>query len=198
MQLILATHNAHKTREFRELLGNQFQIGDLSGSSVAPVEETGKTFVENAVVKAVIASYDQPDALVIADDSGLEVSALGGAPGIFSARYTGPNATDPANIEKLLRELRGPKDRAARFQAVIALARGGQLLGTFQGTVEGSIVEPPRGEQGFGYDPIFQPNGFDQTFSEMAPALKNQISHRAKAAAALRDFLKQRLRNRED
>lgn len=195
-RLLLATRNSHKTREFRELLGSEFQIGDLSGSSVAPVEETGKTFVENAVVKAVIASYDQPDVFVIGDDSGLEVSILGGAPGIFSARYAGADTTDQANIEKLLREMRGAKNRAARFQAVIALARGGQLLGTFQGTVEGSIVEAPHGDQGFGYDPIFRPNGFDQTFGEMAPQLKNQISHRANAAAGLSDFLRQ-LRNRE-
>ena len=197
LQLLLATHNPHKTGEFRQLLGNEFEISDLSGSSVAPIEETGKSFVENAVVKAVIASYAQPDVLVIADDSGLEVSALGGAPGILSARYAGPNATDQANIEKLLRELHGFTNRAARFQAVIALARGGQLLGTFQGKVEGSIVEAPRGDQGFGYDPVFQPDGFDQTFGEIAPQLKNQISHRAKAAAGLADFLRQ-LGNREN
>jgi XTP/dITP diphosphohydrolase len=129
--------------------------------------------------------------LVIADDSGLEVDALGGAPGIFSARYAGENAGDVPNVNKLLRELRkrniATEKRSARFRCVIALAQNGKLLGVFEGFVEGKIVDPPRGSGGFGYDPIFEPKGFDQTFAEMAPEMKNKISHRGKAIAALRE-----------
>jgi XTP/dITP diphosphohydrolase len=128
---------------------------------------------------------------VIADDSGLEVDALNGAPGIYSARYAGENATDAANVDKLLRALETIKQRSARFRCVIALARGGEVLETFDGITEGTIINTPRGEQGFGYDPVFQPNGFEQTFAEMAPELKNRISHRAKAAAALSAKLRQ-------
>ena len=200
--LLLATRNAHKSREFSELLGDEFQIRDLSGLEIPNLEETGTNFEENATLKAVPVSHQlleispcegQPQyaihTLVVADDSGLEVDSLGGAPGVFSARFAGENATDQANLEKLLALLRGSTDRAARFQCVIALASDGKLLGTFNGTAEGTIVEFPRGAGGFGYDPIFLPNGFDQTFGEMTPRLKNRISHRAKAVAALRDFL---------
>lgn len=196
MDLLLATRNAHKTREFSELLGDRFQIQDLSGFEIPTTEETGANFEENAILKA-IAVAEQPvvkarravGTCVIADDSGLEVDSLGGAPGVFSARYAGKNATDQANIEKLLGALRGEAVRTARFQCVVALASDGKLLGTFNGTAEGTIVELPRGAGGFGYDPIFLPNGFDQTFGEMTPPLKNRISHRAKAVVALRDFL---------
>jgi XTP/dITP diphosphohydrolase len=128
-------------------------------------------------------------ALVIADDSGLEVDALGGAPGIFSARYAGENATDKENIEKLLTELariRAEKTkRSARFRCVIALARQGELLGAFEGIVEGAVVERPRGSNGFGYDPIFIPHGFEETFAELPAEVKDTISHRAKAIRAL-------------
>lgn len=190
LQLIIATRNAHKAREFQALLGDQFEITDLASlSSVELPEETGCTFEENAVLKAVTVS-NAVDGLVIADDSGLEVQALGGAPGIYSARYGGEKSTDGANVEKLLQELRSVTLRAARFRCVIALARGGKILRTFAGVVEGEIVEAPRGDAGFGYDPIFQPAGFKQTFAEMPPAAKNGISHRAKAAAALREELR--------
>ena len=125
--------------------------------------------------------------LVVADDSGLEVAALGGAPGILSARYAGEHASDKENIDKLLSELARtnvPLDqRSARFRCVIALARKGKLLGKFEGIVEGSVVELPRGSGGFGYDPIFLPNGFDKTFGESPIELKNQISHRAERFA---------------
>jgi XTP/dITP diphosphohydrolase len=199
IQLRLATRNAHKTREFAEMLGSEFQITDLSGLTIAPIEETGKIFAENAILKAIGVSQQLVRAgraeqhaiptLVVADDSGLEVESLGCAPGIFSARYAGEDATDQANIDKLLQELRGIYDRSARFRCVIALAQAGKLLETFEGTVGGTIVDLPRGLLGFGYDPIFQANGFDQTFGEMDARLKNQISHRAKAIAALREFL---------
>lgn len=189
MELVLATRNVHKTREFGELLGAQFTITDLvSLTSIVLPEEAGRTFEENAALKAVSVSKNV-DKLVIADDSGLEVDALGGAPGIFSARYAGQNALDAANVEKLLGELRTATNRSARFRCVIALAHNGKLLATFGGVVEGRITDFPRGNAGFGYDPIFQPLGFEQTFAEMPPELKNRISHRGKAVAALRENL---------
>ncbi len=194
MDLLLATRNAHKTREFRELLGPGFDVIDLSSfPEIAIPKETGRTFEENATLKAIAASKKLPN-LVIADDSGLEVEALGSAPGIFSARYAGENAGDVPNVNKLLRELRkrniATEKRSARFRCVIALAQNGKVLGVFEGFVEGKIVDPPRGSGGFGYDPIFEPKGRDQTFAEMAPESKNQISHRGQAIAALRKGLR--------
>ena len=190
LQLTLATYNQHKAREFQALLGDQFEITDLASlPSVELPEETGSTFEENAVSKAVTVSKAVAK-LVIADDSGLEVEALAGAPGIYSARYAGEKANDTANVEKLLRELRNVTQRAARFRCVIALARAGQVLKTFTGVVEGEIVDAPRGDDGFGYDPVFQPAGFKQTFAEMSPEAKNGISHRAKAVAGLREELR--------
>ena len=194
MELVLATRNQHKTREVRQLLGREHDLIDLSAfSGVSMPNETGDTFADNAVLKAVTVSKDRQlrDRLVIADDSGLEVEALGGAPGIYSARYAGERATDQENVEKLLRELKGASTRSARFRCVIALARSGKLLGTFEGVVEGAIVDLPRGTNGFGYDPVFQPNGSEQTFAEMAPELKNKISHRAKAIGVLREALRE-------
>lgn len=188
MELLLATRNAHKTREFAQLLGNEFKVVDLNSfPQVQAAEETGSTFAENAIRKAISASEKIVD-LVLADDSGLEVDALGGAPGIYSARYAGENATDEQNVTKLLRELESIRDRSARFRCVLALARSGKLLGTFEGVAEGVIVDAPRGSAGFGYDPIFAPNGFEQTFAELPQ--KNQISHRAKAIGALREALR--------
>jgi len=201
MQLLLATRNADKTREFRELLGHDFEVIDLSSFPEIPIpEETGRTFKENATLKAIAASQDRPafarlrrgeHLLVIADDSGLEVDALDGAPGIYSARYAGENASAGDSISKLLRELSArniaDEKRSARFRCVTALAQNGKLLGTFEGAVEGNVVDPPRGNGGFGYDPVFEPTGFEQTFAEMPPELKNKISHRAQAIAALRE-----------
>jgi len=195
MDLLLATRNAHKTREFRELLGQAFGVIDLSSfPEIAIPEETGRTFEENDTLKAIAASKKLPS-LLIADDSGLEVEALGGAPGIFSARYAGEDAGDVSNVDKLLRELRkqdiATEKRSARFRCAIALAQNGKLLGVFEGFVEGKIVDPPRGSSGFGYDPIFEPRGFDQTFAEMTPESKNKISHRGQAIAALRKALRE-------
>jgi len=193
--LLLATRNANKTREFRELLGKDFDVHDLSFFDEMTIpKESGRTFEENAILKAVAASQHRPvqdrHLLVVADDSGLEVTALGGAPGILSARYAGEHASDKENIDKLLSELARtnvPLDqRSARFRCVIALAREGKLLGKFEGIVEGSVVELPRGSRGFGYDPIFLPNGFDKTFGESPIELKNRISHRARAIRAFR------------
>jgi XTP/dITP diphosphohydrolase len=203
MQLIVATRNAHKTREFQQILGLDFAVRDLSDHPEIPeTVERGETFRENAILKAIAASK-QLRGLVVADDSGLEVDALGGAPGIYSARYGGRNATDKQNIDKLLGDLSRqgvrrnsadpsvervtslPYSLSARFRCVIALAREGELLGTFDGTVEGRIVQHARGSRGFGYDPIFVPNAFEQTFAELPAEMKNRISHRAEAIRAL-------------
>jgi XTP/dITP diphosphohydrolase len=188
--LLLATRNVHKTREFSEILGADFAVGGLSQETDAPwVEETGKTFAENAILKAVAISK-WSGGLVVADDSGLEVDVLGGAPGVYSARYAGPGATDSENIARLLAELRGCAARfpiTARFRCVLALARDGTPLESFEGVVEGTIVDPPRGDRGFGYDPVFQPIGSSLTFSEFSSDEKNAISHRAKAIRALRN-----------
>jgi XTP/dITP diphosphohydrolase len=189
--LIVATRNAHKTREIQRILGADFAVRDLSAYPGTPeTAETGKTFEENAVLKATAASRQLPG-LVVADDSGLEVDALGGAPGIYSARYAGQNATDKQNIDKLVSELARMEraKRSARFRCVIALAREGKLLGTFEGIVEGVIVDSPRGPSGFGYDPIFIPQEFEQTFGELPAEVKNRISHRARAIHLLAAML---------
>ena len=194
IELVVATRNRHKTREIQHILGPEFKVRDLGVQpDVSEIRESGTSFEENAKLKALAASRQLP-ALVIADDSGLEVDALGGAPGIYSARYAGANATDRDKIDKLLRELervRATDDRRhARFRCVVALARNGDLLGTFEGTVEGRITDTARGDSGFGYDPIFVPDGFEQTFGELSEEVKNTISHRAKAIRAVAEKLK--------
>jgi XTP/dITP diphosphohydrolase len=189
--LLLATRNSHKTREFAQILGAQFSVSDLSNlPAVAPVDEHGETFEANAILKAIAASRAQPG-LVVADDSGLVVPALNGEPGVRSARYAGAKASDQENLAKLLKELegRGVKNRHAHFFCALALARVGEMLATFQGRVDGAIVDLPRGENGFGYDPIFVPTGFDRTFAELGDETKNRISHRARAMAKLREYL---------
>lgn len=190
-QLLLATRNSHKTREFAEILGDGFNVHDLADVAELPVvEETGLTFEANAILKAVETSKHFPE-LVVADDSGLEVDGLDGAPGIYSARYAGEHATDAANIAKLLAELtrRDPTPHSARFRCSLALARQGEVLGIFEGVIEGTIVSAPRGSAGFGYDPVFQPQGFRQTFAEISAVEKNRISHRARAIRLLQTAL---------
>jgi len=188
-QLIVATRNRNKTREIQQILGPKFELRDLAAyREISEIVESGKSFKENANLKAIAVSKEL-SGLVIADDSGLEVAALDGAPGIYSARYAGDKATDKENIDRLLGELgrigaqRG--QRRARFRCVLALARNGQMLGTFEGIADGAIVDQPRGSRGFGYDPIFVPNGFGHTFAELPGELKNRISHRAQAIRAL-------------
>jgi XTP/dITP diphosphohydrolase len=193
MDLLLATRNAHKTREIQQILGPEFVVRDLSGyPGIAKPHESGKSFQENAILKAVAASRHLPG-LVIADDSGLEVDALGGAPGIHSARYARTNASDKERIDKLLGELvkiRAKRNqRRARFRCVLALAGRGRILGTFEGIVKGIIANGARGSHGFGYDPIFVPAGFNLTFGELPAAVKNRISHRAEAIRALTSTL---------
>ena len=189
MQLIVATRNAHKTREIDQILDSTVVVQDLTAHPEIPeIAETGESFQENAKLKAIAVSKQMPG-LVIADDSGLEVEALEGAPGIHSARYAGPNASDKEKIAKLLRQLAkaGKKSgrRRARFRCVLAVAREGRILATFEGIVEGKIAEEPSGLHGFGYDPIFIPDGFEETFAELPEELKNRISHRAKAIQKL-------------
>jgi len=193
IELLFATRNANKTAEIRKILGPQFQVNDLAEHPEVPhIAETGRTFEDNAILKAVTVSKHIPG-FVVADDSGLEVDALDGAPGIYSARYAGPAASDNEKIEKLLEELGrvgAPKDvHRARFHCVLALARKGEVLGMFEGLVEGQIANRPQGSHGFGYDPIFIPNGFQRTFGELEPAEKNQLSHRARALEKLGAFL---------
>jgi len=188
-QLIVATRNRNKTDEIQQILGPEFELRDLTAyPQISQAVETGKSFEENARLKAIAVSKESPG-LIIADDSGLEAEALGGAPGIYSARYAGDKATDKQNIDKLLKELARIDaqryQRRARFRCVLALARNGQMLETFKGVVEGTIVDQPRGSRGFGYDPIFVPNEFEQTFAELPAEVKNRISHRAKAIRAL-------------
>ena len=194
IELVVATRNRHKTREIQHILGPEFRVRDLGAHpEVSQFRESGTSFEENAKLKALAGSRQLP-ALVIGDDSGLEVDALGGAPGIYSARYAGANATERDKIDKLIRELarvRATEDgRRARFRCVVTLARNGNLLGTFEGIVEGSIADEARGDSGFGYDPIFVPDGFEQTFGELPTEVKNTISHRAKAIRALADRLR--------
>jgi XTP/dITP diphosphohydrolase len=154
--------------------------------------ESGTSFEENAKLKAMAVSKKLPG-LVIADDSGLEVEALGGAPGIHSARYAGVNASDKEKIAKLLGQLAKVDTksdrRRARFCCVLAVAREGRVLATFEGVVEGKIAERPRGSHGFGYDPIFIPDGFEESFAELPEEVKNNISHRARAIRKLQATL---------
>jgi XTP/dITP diphosphohydrolase len=194
IELVVATRNTHKTREIQHILGPEFRVRDLfAHPDVSEISESGTSFEENAKLKALAVSKQLP-ALVIADDSGLEVEALGGEPGIYSARYAGANATDRDKIDKLLRELARvgatPDARRARFRCIMALARNGSLLGTFEGIVEGMIANEVRGDFGFGYDPIFIPQGFEQTFGELPREVKNTISHRAQAIRTLADRLR--------
>jgi XTP/dITP diphosphohydrolase len=185
MQLIVATRNAHKTREIEQIFGSGLAVRDLTAHpEISEITENGTSFEENAKLKAIAVSKQMPG-LVIADDSGLEVEALGGAPGIQSARYAGVGASDKEKIAKLLRQLAKinakSDQRCARFRCVLAVGRDGQVLATFEGVVKGKIAERPRGSHGFGYDPIFIPDGFEETFAELPRDVKNNTSHRAKA-----------------
>ena len=194
--LLVATRNAHKTLEIRAILGPAWEITDLNAHPEVPSpEETGETFAENAAIKALSASRVF-DGWVLADDSGLEVDALAGAPGVRSARYAGPGATDADNRAKLLRALDGVrgKARSARFRCAMVLAKAGAALGTFEGAVGGVIVNGERGEGGFGYDALFVPEGHCKTFAQLPCSAKNSLSHRARALAQAAAFLAQRQR----
>ena len=190
--LLVSTRNPHKAGEIRTILGPGFLVSDLTSVPEMPeVEETGATFEENATLKAIAASL-LFDGWVIADDSGLEVDALGGEPGVRSARYAGDQSDDDANNRLLLLNLRQfhGRERSARFRCVIVLARNGLKLAAFPGAVEGAIIDSPRGGGGFGYDPLFVPEGFLDTFAELGAGIKNGLSHRARALGALEKWFK--------
>ncbi len=189
MRLYCATTNPGKLREFKMALADSFQVEPLPGlSSIPPAEETGATFEDNAVQKALYYSK-HCDGLLFVDDSGLEVDALGGAPGVYSARYAGPDATDQANNALLLDRTRGAGDRTARFVCVVALAERGRLIRTFRGEVEGHLADAPRGSNGFGYDPLFFYPPFGCTFGEAPLERKMEVSHRSKALQSMKDYL---------
>lgn len=188
-QLVFATQNANKTLEVREILAPKYQILNLTdiGCDV-DIPETGNTFAENAELKSnyVVQNYGID---CFADDSGLEVEALNNEPGIYSARYSGKRG-DYENMMFLLHKMEGVSNRNARFKTVISLAHNGVNY-LFEGVIYGKIRLRPTGDKGFGYDPIFEPNGYTQTFAEMELDKKNKISHRALAMKKLIDFLKE-------
>jgi XTP/dITP diphosphohydrolase len=191
-RLLIATHNPGKVREYRDLMANlPIEVTYLSELGISDdVEETEDTFEGNAILKA--RSYAAMSGLwTWADDSGLEVDALGGQPGVYSARYGGPGLNDRDRYERLLAALASyPKETwTARFRCVVAIATPGGRVNTRSGSVAGIITDQPRGEHGFGYDPIFYLPGFGQTMAELHPNVKNNISHRAEAAAAAKELL---------
>jgi XTP/dITP diphosphohydrolase len=189
LRLYCATTNPGKLREFQMALENSFDVRSMPGlNTLAPCEETGATFEENAIQKALYYSK-HCDGYLFVDDSGLEVDALGGAPGVYSARFAGTGASDDANNRLLLERMRDIEDRAARFVSVVALAKSGHLIQTFQGQVEGLLLDEPRGTNGFGYDPLYFYPPFGCTTGEAPLERKMEISHRAKALRAMREYL---------
>jgi len=191
-RLMIATRNRHKTGEIRAMVGGRFEVLDANDLPGLPsVEETGTTFLENARLKAVAISKAF-DGLVLSDDSGLEVDALGGEPGVGSSSYGGEEGNHARNNERLMREMSGRPQRAARFRCVMVLAREGRMIESFSGSVEGRILESPRGEGGFGYDPLFAPDGHDESFAELGDEVKNSMSHRGRALAKVLAWLEKR------
>lgn len=189
MKLFCATSNPGKVEEFRHALAHFYEVEQLPDiANIAPPEETGRTFKENAILKARYYSQFAAEP-VFADDSGLEVDALHAEPGVRSARYAGDHANSADNNRLLLERLHGIVNRSARFVCVIALAQQGRILGTFQGSVEGRILEAPRGTNGFGYDPLFFHAPFGCTFGEASIERKTDVSHRARALRAMLSYL---------
>lgn len=181
--LVVATRNTHKTSEIRAMLGGRFEVLDANDFPEWPaVEETADSFLGNATLKAVAASA-KVHGWVLADDSGLEVDALDGAPGVWSSSYGGVEGDHARNNARLLEVMRGVADRRARFCCTMVLARNGAAVAHFRGTVEGRLLEQARGGAGFGYDPLFVPDGHDASFAELGDEVKNQLSHRARALA---------------
>ena len=209
MKIVFATNNQHKLSEIRSILGETIEVLSLKdiGCDV-DIPETGKTLEENALQKAQYV-YDHYHIDCFADDTGLEVDALGGAPGVYSARYASIESPDSpekpvshdseANMTRLLKELGENNNRKARFRTVITLIQKKDVcpcgcmsikdIHQFEGIVNGEIIRERRGGEGFGYDPIFQPDGYDQTFAELGMDIKNHISHRARATQKLADYL---------
>ena len=203
MKIVFATNNHHKLQEIRNILGSEFEIVSLKdiGCDV-DIPETGNTLEENAMQKAQYV-YEHYNLSCFADDTGLEVEALNGEPGVHSARYAeGTDHDSEANMAKLLRNLEGKDNRKARFRTVIALIQKQDVcpcgctsikkVNRFEGIVDGSIATEKHGTAGFGYDPIFVPEGYDKSFAELGESIKNGISHRARAVAKLAEYLKQK------
>lgn len=184
-RLVFATNNSHKLTEARAILGARLSLMSLADiECFDDIPETAATLEGNAMLKARYIA-DRYGMSVIADDTGLEVDALGGAPGVYSARYAGPQHDSVANVAKLLENMRGVTDRRARFRTVIAMISADGSTVTVDGVVEGTITEEPRGEGGFGYDSVFMPVGYDRTFAQMSDKEKNSLSHRSRALEAL-------------
>lgn len=203
MKIVFATNNQHKLQEIRDILGSELEIVSLKdiGCDV-DIPETGNTLEENAMQKAQYV-YDHYNLSCFADDTGLEVEALNGEPGVHSARYAeGTDHDSEANMAKLLRNLEGKDNRKARFRTVIALIQKQDVcpcgctsikkVNRFEGIVDGSIATEKHGTAGFGYDPIFVPEGYNKSFAELGESIKNGISHRARAVAKLAEYLKQK------
>ena len=208
MKIVFATNNEHKLSEIRAILGPSFDVVSLADIGChEDIPETGQTLEENALMKAEYV-YNKYHLSCFADDTGLEVEALNGAPGVYSARYAaivpagepaGPSHDSEANMARLLRELANNNNRKARFRTVIALIEKKdvcpcgctsiKVVHKFEGIVNGEITREKSGAEGFGYDPIFRPDGYDKTFAELGADIKNQISHRARAVAKLAEFL---------
>jgi len=187
MELVFATHNQHKLSELQHILGNHFHLISLDDlKHDQEIEETGTTLIENALLKARFI-YNLYQVNTFADDTGLEIDALNGAPGVYSARFAGEEKSPVNNMNKVLDLMKDASNRKARFKTVIALILNGKEF-LFEGVVNGTILERPRGTNGFGYDPIFQPEGYTLSFAEMDSQTKNKISHRAKAVEKLTGF----------
>ncbi len=189
-RLIIATRNTHKTEEIRHILGHMFDISDVSSLPCLPeIEETGTTFLENARLKALGIS-NCTDGWVLADDSGLEVDALDGRPGVWSSSFGGEEGNHALNNERLIREMKGQTRRSARFLCTLVLAKDGVEKGVFRGTVEGKIADHPSGSGGFGYDPLFVPDGHSASLADLGVEVKSELSHRAKAVRAFAEAAK--------
>lgn len=187
-KIVFATHNKNKLTEIREIVKGQIEILGLADIDCHDeIEETGTTLEENALLKARYVK-ERYGLDCFADDTGLEVESLNGAPGVYSSRYAGPSGDPEKNMEKLLTTLQGIENRGAQFRTVIALILNGEEH-LFEGIIRGSITQEKRGKKGFGYDPIFIAEGYEQTFAEVDASTKNQVSHRALAMAKLIDYL---------
>ena len=187
-KIVFATHNNHKLEEIKDILGAEYEVLSLTDiNCFEDISETGDTLEENALLKARYVKekygYD-----CFADDTGLEIFALNNAPGVYSARYAGESKDSLANMRKVLKELETIQDRRAQFRTLISLILGSNVY-QFEGKVEGEIIEVGRGNTGFGYDPIFVPNGYNETFAELGSEIKNKISHRSLAVNKLKAFL---------
>jgi len=190
-ELIFVTNNQHKLSEIRQIAGNEYSIKSLSDIGFSgDIEETAEDLEGNALLKARYI-HERFGVNCFADDTGLEVEALNGEPGVYSARYAGENATYADNVNKLLAEMKGMENRKARFRTVIALILNNHEY-LFEGTVNGVILESVRGSAGFGYDPVFVPEGYQKSFAEMEAREKNNISHRGRAVESLMIFLNER------